>query len=519
MNKIPINYLPYPLPDFSLGAAKAMGCDPAFIALPALVAGAAAIGNTRRIVLKRPWTEPAVLWGAVVAPSGTLKSPAQELALKPLHERQRKIIKEHKAALAEYESERREWKAQPRDERGDEPTTPDPMEHPLVSDITVEALADRLETTPRGTLVAVDELSGWLGSFDQYKSGKGGDLAAYLSMHRAGALKVDRKTGDRKTLYVPHAAVSIIGGIQPRILRRLLTAEYFDCGLAARLLLCMPPEKAKRWTDAELPQEIEEAYAGMFDKLYEFQPTQATDGSTFPALVGLDEGAKAAWVKFYNAHAQEQADFGQSELGAAWSKLEGYAPRLALVVHCCRQVGGEELDPWHVDEQSILAGVEWATWFGEQTKLVYRAFAESDEDRERRELLELVYRLGGKVTPRDLQKHSRRYPTADAAELVLQALVTEGMGSWQMVRSGKSGGRPTSVFCLADSPDFPITRGVDVDRTPEFPTKVEVVSTSLVSTGVDVGGNGAGGEAAVEPGDVDLAVWRERVFSGGEVDP
>ncbi|MCY2953424.1 MAG: YfjI family protein [Planctomycetota bacterium] len=490
---IPVNHLPYPLPDFILGAAKAMGCDPAFIALPALVAAGAAIGNTRRIALSRIWSEPAVLWGAIVAPSGTMKSPAQELALKPLHERQRKIIKDHKAAFAEYESDRRAWKAKPRDDRGDEPTAPEPMEHPLVSDITVEALADRLEATPRGTLVAVDELAGWLGSFDQYKGGKGGDLAAYLSMHRAGPLKVDRKTGDRKTLYVPHAAVSIIGGVQSRIFRRLLTAEYFDCGLAARLLLVMPPVVPKKWTDAELSQEIEEAYAGMFDKLYEFQPTQVTDGSTFPALVHMDEGAKAAWVEFYDVHNQEQADFGESEIGAAWSKLEGYAARLALVIHGCRQAGGEKVDPWHVDEQSILAGVEWATWFGEQTKLVYRAFKESDEERERRELLDMVYKLGSRVTSRELQRHCRRYATADEAELALQALVDSGEGDWDLVKPDGRG-RSSYVFCLAASPDRPPVDAVDADRNTNSSGKTAFVSTSTLSTGLENEGGGGGVE-------------------------
>jgi hypothetical protein len=160
---------------------------------------------------------------------------------------------------------------------------------------------------------------------------------------------------------------------------------------------------------------------------------------------------------------------------------------------------------------SVEAGIELSGWFWEECQNVYRAFHESPEQRERRQLLELVYRLGGKVTPRDLQKHSRRYPTADAAELVLQALVTEGMGSWQMVRSGKSGGRPTSVFCLADSPDFPIARAVDVDRTPENPAKVEVVSTSTVSTGEE---NEAGGNGTPDGDDAELASWREQVLAG-----
>ena len=113
------------------------------------------------------------------------------------------------------------------------------MERFYCSDTTVEALAERLQDAPRGLLVARDELSGWLGSFGQYKQGKGRDEANWLSMFDAGPLLVDRKTGDKTTIYVPRAAVCIAGGIQPGILRRMFTAEHYESGLAARFLMAM----------------------------------------------------------------------------------------------------------------------------------------------------------------------------------------------------------------------------------------------------------------------------------------
>jgi hypothetical protein len=82
----------------------------------------------------------------------------------------------------------------------------------------VEALADRLSKAPRGLLLAWDEFSGFLNSFNQYKSGKGSDLSHWLEMHRAGHLQMDRKTGQRSMIHVPRAAVSICGGGNPPIL-------------------------------------------------------------------------------------------------------------------------------------------------------------------------------------------------------------------------------------------------------------------------------------------------------------
>ena len=76
-------------------------------------------------------------------------------------------------------------------------------------------LAVLLEQQPRGLLMARDELSGWVNSFDAYKSCRGADVVHWLSMHRAGNVIWDRKTG-RHVIDVPRAAVSITGGIQFR---------------------------------------------------------------------------------------------------------------------------------------------------------------------------------------------------------------------------------------------------------------------------------------------------------------
>ena len=44
----PVDALPEAIRGYVMAAARAIGCDPAFVALPLLAALAAAIGNTRR---------------------------------------------------------------------------------------------------------------------------------------------------------------------------------------------------------------------------------------------------------------------------------------------------------------------------------------------------------------------------------------------------------------------------------------------------------------------------------------
>jgi hypothetical protein len=353
-----------------------------------------------------------------------------------------------------------------------------------VSDTTVEALAPILLGNPRGVLLARDEINGWLASFDRYaKGGKGGDSAHWLSMHNAESMTVDRKTGIPPTIHVPSASVGITGGIQPGVLARAMGPEHHESGILARLLFAMPPRKAKRWSEAHVKADTEAAVAAVFDRLFgltmEVDPESPALAPDYrPRLVRLDPDAKAAWVRFYNEHNTEQVNLSGDE-AAAWSKLEGYAARLALVVHLLRWAASASASPpGPVDEASIAAGVALARWFGDEARRVYAILSESDGDRETRQLVEWIERKGGAVTVRELTHGLRRYRNdPDAAERDLSALVEAGIGRWEWVQAGPKGGPPSKRFRLvstvtvtATPPGGPANGGNGDGDTPDNPT-------------------------------------------------
>lgn len=473
----PTDVLPAPLDRFVVEGARAIGCDPVYVILPMLSAMASAIGNTRRIELKRSWTEPAVIWTAIVGDSGTLKSPALELALGAIRKRQKKAIKEHAKDMEKYalEALRHKMAMAAWEKDGGEGDPPEAPKIPILSrtwgdDMTMEALANLLYENWRGILVVKDELAGWLGSFDRYSQGKGGDAPKWLEFFGARPVFIDRKTGNPRRLYIPRAAVSIAGGIQPGTLQNVLERQYFENGLAARLLLACPPRRAKRWSEAVIPKDVEQAVIMIFDRLFSLMPTTGMDGEPEPGIVRLSPQAKATWISFYNDHAKEHAGM-TGDISALWSKLEGGAARLALVIHCVRWAAGDPkiAQADIVDEHSIAAGVAISNWFGKETRRVYAILSESDVDRQRRNLAELIQRHGGSMTARDLMRCSREYRTAGDAELALLSLTRAGWGEWVSVNPTDHGGRPTCRFVL--------TQQVDADTTPPNPENNEVVST------------------------------------------
>ena len=430
----PVHTLPEAVADYVGEAAKAIGCDPAFIALPVLATLARAVGNSRVIRLKRTWTEPAIIWAAIIGKSGTHKTPSLQAALKFIESRQAKSIAEHGQKLLDHEQELAQYMRDLEAWKRSKSTEPPPWkpEEPactryVTSDCTIEALAALLAVQFDGLLVSRDELAGWLAGIAEYKGGKGSDLGHWLAAWSAAPLTVDRKTGAIKMLHVPRAAVSLIGGIQPGVLRKAIAHEHMQDGLCARLLFAMPEPRKVVWTEATVNHDTEAAMGDVFDALFALEPAADENGSNAPFPLDLTPEAKAAWITYFNRHRAELVDL-DDDLAAAWSKLEAYAARFALIIQLATDAGSTA-----IDQVSMEAGIELSDWFGNEARRVYGLFVEDTADQERRELLELIRRKGGRVTPRELKQGSRKFKTVADAESALQELVAAGLGRWEVV--------------------------------------------------------------------------------------
>ncbi|MCX6021094.1 MAG: DUF3987 domain-containing protein, partial [Chloroflexi bacterium] len=141
------------------------------------------------------------------------------------------------------------------------------------------------------------------------------------------------------------------------------------------------------------------------------------------------------------------------EEAAAWSKLEGYAARLALVIHLARESLADPPTPGPVDRQSVAAAVTLVRWFGVEAIRTYALLGESDKDSDLKRLTDWVGRQPDGVTVRDVV----RGPTpwrgdADRAEADLMRLVGDGRVTRCTMPPGPSGGRPTERFVLNANP-------------------------------------------------------------------
>ena len=277
----PLECFPLPVREYVQSQAKAIDCDQSAVALPVLAALASSIGSTRRIRVKRDWTEPAVLWTAVVADSGTRQRPALDAAVGVLNERQVR-------QFPLFEQKLKNFQRKPTVDRGPFPFLVDPFDEPprttepvvdrcVSSDWNAASVIRLLTRQPRGLLVCCEELDGWLGRSNPGRTRGSVDVAHWLELHSGRSLIVEVRTAKQVPIHLPLPSVSVTGTIHPATLSQKLRktgirgqesgVSNASCGLLSRLLLAYPPPRPRRWTDDEVDETVTQGYGAVVEKL------------------------------------------------------------------------------------------------------------------------------------------------------------------------------------------------------------------------------------------------------------
>jgi hypothetical protein len=397
--EFPLAALPLTVRQFVREAALSVGCPVDYIGLSTLAALSAAIGDTRRIVLKKDWTEGAAIFGMIVGGPASKKTPAMNLALRPVRERQMTLKTEYERQKEEYEAALRDFEKAKKDgpselRKPDKPT----LGRSYADDTTVERLADILNENRRGVLIIKDELSGWLGSMNQYKQGgKGADRQFWLSVHTNQPVSVDRKSSDEPVI-VPHPWVSVIGGIQPEVLPDF--GKDRGDGLIDRFIPVYPKPRVGRWTDDEISDHVRDEYAQTISSLYKLRHVN-DDEDPFPSRVPMTDEAKALFVAAYNRlHDELEAPGFPQRLRPAWGKLEAYLARVALILAMARvaELGnqGRTGVAEAVSREDMAGAIKLLAYFKNHVRRVYTGlYGDNPSDRLAADLRDFLIAEGG----------------------------------------------------------------------------------------------------------------------------
>lgn len=293
---LPFEALPPRIRDFVADTAERMQCPPDFVAVSALCALSAVVGNKIRVRPKAndDWEIVPNLWGAIIGRPSAMKSPSMKAALEPLHSLETSYRDEFEGEqegyraeleLSEIAAKAAKDAAKKAHKAGNEDlalqTLRDGMKQPdqptrkrlVVNDTTMEKLADLMNENPAGLLLERDELAGWLArmSRDDAKA----ERAFYLECFDGnGSFTVDRI--GRGTIDVHSTTLAIVGGIQPSkiapLIRGAITGSEDD-GLIQRFQLTVWPDVGTAWEyrDRQRSESAHEGYRALFMELADIE--------------------------------------------------------------------------------------------------------------------------------------------------------------------------------------------------------------------------------------------------------
>ena len=351
----PLMALPKTARDFCEAVSSAMQTPEDFAALGILGAMACAVGASTKLEVKPGWDEFAVLWLALCARPGAAKSPSLNACFKPIRGIQQELNIRYSQAMNAYKEKLALAKKDPLLELPAKPVA----EFLLIGDITCEALVRTLSESPRGGGILSDELTSWLGSHDKY-TGKGNDRQAYLSLWSSLPLSVHRKLDGVVTVALP--VLSVIGGLTPSSLPRLHGGA--EDGFLARILIACPEERQGIYTKQGINLEWALAYGAFIRKLWELAPEHRDEHGITPKTVRMSEEAEELFELFYNEmQASLAGDATPSALRGTVSKAPSQVTRIALVLHCARNVSGEESDPHRLSVDTMDAAILITKYF------------------------------------------------------------------------------------------------------------------------------------------------------------
>ncbi|MDB4627963.1 YfjI family protein [bacterium] len=411
-NPFPVDALPQEFRSFVVKAGDSLGTDPAMIATPMLAVLASAIGAGVRAKIKPTWFEPSIIWTLLVASSGSKKSPAMAMTVKPL-------LDEQAAMVAPIKRDHARQAEAARKQGLKAPKRP-PLPRLALNDTTPEALMQCLAENSHGVLVYADEMSSVLGGFDRYRSGKGSSVGEYLECYGGSSKIVDRKKGG--DLFIRRAAVCMTGTIQPGILDRVLDAGQYQNGLAFRFLISAPRNSPRRFTEDSLPEEATKDFQSTLHRLRRLR-------EKFPA--GLDVPLSTEALDLFKDHCDSlgrEMDTATEFERSIMSKIEGAAARLALVASVSSLAQDPKTwPPKEVSEDSMKAGIKIARYFLTEALRIHNAHILREQATRSDGVMHILRRANVALTTREIvQKSSRRLQSVDEASCILKPLIKRG---------------------------------------------------------------------------------------------
>lgn len=472
-----LDLLPIDLRGWVADIAERMQVAPDLVAISAMCALGVVAASARTIYPKRydnwrVWTN---LWGAAVAPAGSMKTPAAAAVERVLNEIERQAREDFEqqmlGATADEmvsEASRKALKAKldgfAKGRKGAEQIDRDDIVKALrqtaeeqearprmrrikASDTTIEALIDRASRGKRRCQPIVvwrDELVGLFAAFD--RDGHESDRKLLMEGWGVSTISVDRI--GRGTLYARDFAISIFGCVTPGAFGSYVR-EATDQGSGAdgflqRLQLLVYPDQPATWTYVDrTPDRVAERRAlALYERLFAID---ADDDLGRPPALNFDEDAQAffdEWIAVLEYRLRDPRKGWDDEARRShFAKYRSLMPALALLCHLASGDGTQDLQ---VTLDAADRAARWCEYLEAHAERVYAM-----NDRTIEEVLVNRISSGKLVGTISLRALHRKLWQSRKAEDVREACEELERHGWLRIETVKGErGRPSQVVVI-----------------------------------------------------------------------
>jgi hypothetical protein len=394
--------LPKLIEKYAFAQAETMGVDPGGVAMAALAVCAAAIPDSIKLMMKRysgEWMEPARLWVGLVGLPSTKKSPIISATIKPLARLDAELLREFLLELQRYElmeKENRKKVSKPAQKRL------------RLEDTTIEGAQEVLAGSPNGVLLVQDELSGFFGSMDKYSGHRGGakDRGFWLQSYNGGPYALNRV--GRGAAIIPNLSVSLLGGVQPDVIRRLSSESYDDGFLQRMLLIMMRP--AVLGKDVSMPS-VSKDYAKLIERLTELRlPVSGSSNDDDDGVLRFDNLAQELRSKLEAEHLKlMQIEAINRKLAAHIGKYDGLFGRLCVAFHCIEHAHDSFIPEFVTEDTAKRVASFMRQFLLPHATAFYSGVLKLADDHDRLAAIAgyILARRSERITNRDIQRGDR----------------------------------------------------------------------------------------------------------------
>lgn len=372
--KLSEELIPDALKKYVLDSAEEIQVPAEMILIPMLVSLSSIIGKKIAIKPKAraKWLVHPNLWGMVVAPTGSCKSPSMGRGLKPIESLDSIARKQYKEEKEFYEQ------SLIHSEGKKPPQSPPPIRsYYKINDATVEKLAIIMEKNNRCILTFRDELYAFFKNLE--KPERASDRSFYLEGYNGdGKFSIGRVS--RSEVDIDGNCIAILGGIQPERLMDYFKNEMQsgsgDDGFISRFQMAVYPDINPNWsyTDNEDDIEAEEKVIKLFSTIDEFDfnnlDLPKKDGIPY---ISFDTEAQKLFVDWYKSIniLLRKTDSGISKIFLAYvAKQPKTMPALALQFHLLDFFSGKT-DSKNISVEATSRAIKWIEFLNSHAAKIY----------------------------------------------------------------------------------------------------------------------------------------------------